>query len=108
MTPAAQVSAAIEILRKIDETRRPAPDALKEWGVSHRFAGSKDRAAIASLVYDALRKRASAAYVMGEETPRAVMLGALREARGYDIDAISALFSGEGHASPPLTAQERE
>jgi 16S rRNA (cytosine967-C5)-methyltransferase len=108
MTPAAQVSAAIEILRKIDETRRPAPDALKEWGVSHRFAGSKDRAAIASLVYDALRKRASAAYVMGEETPRAVLLGALREARGYDVDAISALFSGEGHASPPLTAQERE
>ena len=108
MTPAAQVSAAIEILQKIDETRRPAPDALKEWGVSHRFAGSKDRAAIASLVYDALRKRASAAYVMGEETPRAVMLGALREARGYDVDAISALFSGEGHASPPLTAQERE
>ena len=108
MTPAAQVSAAIEILQKLDETRRPAPDALKEWGVSHRFAGSKDRAAIASLVYDALRKRASAAYVMGEEAPRAVMLGALREARGYDVDAISALFSGEGHASPPLTAQERE
>ncbi len=108
MTPAAQVSAAIEILRKLDDSRRPASEALKEWGVSHRFAGSKDRAAIASLVYDALRKRASSAYIMGDETPRAVMLGALREARGLGIDRISALFSGEGHASAPLSGEERE
>jgi hypothetical protein len=31
--------------------RRPAADALKDWGLAHRFAGSGDRAAIASLVY---------------------------------------------------------
>jgi 16S rRNA (cytosine967-C5)-methyltransferase len=107
VTPAAQISAATEILQQLEESRRPAQDALKEWGVSHRFAGSKDRAAIASLVFDALRKRASAAFVMGEETARAVMLGALREARGLSVDAISALYSGEGHAPAPLTLQER-
>jgi 16S rRNA (cytosine967-C5)-methyltransferase len=108
MTPAAHVSAAIEILQSLSELRRPAQDALKEWGLKHRFAGSKDRAAIASLVYDALRKRASAAYVMGEEAPRAIMIGALREARGLDVTAVSALFSGEGHGPAPLTLQERE
>ena len=108
MTPAAQVSAAIEILDGLSTLRRPAASALKEWGLSHRFAGSKDRAAIASLVFDALRKRASAAYVMGEETPRAIMLGALREARGLDVAAIAALCSGEGHAPAPLAAQERD
>jgi len=108
MTPAAHVSAAIEILQTLVEWRRPAQDVLKEWGLKHRFAGSKDRVAIASLVYDALRKRASAAYVMGEETPRAILIGALREARGMDAAAISALFTGEGHGSAPLTHEERE
>jgi len=52
MTPAAHVSAAIEVLDALAQRRRPAADALKDWGASHRFAGSKDRAAIASLVAD--------------------------------------------------------
>ena len=108
MTPAAQVAAAIEILDKLADNRRPAGDVIKEWGLAHRFAGSKDRASISSLVFNSLRKRASAAYVMGEDTARAVVLGALREARGASVDSISALFSGEGHAAAPLTLQERE
>ena len=107
MTPAAHLSAAIEILQLIGERRRPAQDVLKEWGVGHRFAGSKDRAAIASLVFDALRKRASAAFVMGDESPRAILLGALREARGMGLASIAPLFSGEGHAPAPLTEEER-
>ncbi|MBY6242928.1 RsmB/NOP family class I SAM-dependent RNA methyltransferase [Methylosinus sp. Sm6] len=108
MTPAAHVSAAIEILAELAARRRPAADAIKDWGLSHRFAGSKDRAAIAGLVFDALRKRASAAHVMGEESPRAIMLGALREARGLTGEAIAALCSGEGHAPAPLSEGERE
>jgi len=107
MTPAAQISAAIEILADLSERRRPAAEALKDWGASHRFAGSKDRAAIASLVFDALRKKASAAWVMGDDSPRAVMLGALREARGLDAGAIAALCTGERHAPAPLSDDER-
>ncbi len=107
MTPAAHVSAAIEILGALAERRRPAADALKDWGQRHRFAGSKDRAAIASLLFDALRKSASAAFVMGADAPRAIMLGALREARGLDASAIAALCSGEGHAPAPLSDEER-
>lgn len=108
MTPAAHIAAAIEILGDLSARRRPAADVLKEWGLSHRFAGSKDRSSIANLVFDALRKRASAIYVMGDENPRSQMLGALREARSLDASAISALFSGEGHAPAPLTPHERE
>src|SRR3712207_7699505 len=55
---------------------------------SHRFAGSKDRAAIASLVYDALRRKSSAAWIMGEATPRATVLGMLRLQRGLTVDAV--------------------
>ena len=107
MTPAAQVSAAIEVLADISQRRRPATDALKDWGIAHRFAGSKDRAAIASLVFDALRKASSASFIMDEDAPRAKMLGALREARGLDVETISSLFSGEGHAPEALTPKER-
>ncbi|MGE3266877.1 RsmB/NOP family class I SAM-dependent RNA methyltransferase, partial [Methylocystis sp.] len=103
----AHVSAAIEILDDLARRRRPAADALKDWGIAHRFAGSKDRAAIASLVFDALRKRASAAFVMGDDTSRAIMLGALREARGFDAEAIAALCFGERHAPAPLSDDER-
>lgn len=108
MTPGARIAAAIDILADIEARRRPASDALKDWGLSHRFAGSKDRAALASLVYDALRCRASAAWVMGEEAPRAVMLGALREIRGETPETIAALCTGEGFAPQPLTDEEKD
>ena len=52
-----RISAAIEILTDIEARKRPVADALKDWGLSHRFAGSGDRAAIGNIVYDALRKR---------------------------------------------------
>ena len=77
MRPPGHLSAAIEVLETLDARTRPAGDALKEWGLAHRFAGSCDRATIAGLVYDALRRRASSAWIMGENTPRAVLLGML-------------------------------
>jgi 16S rRNA (cytosine967-C5)-methyltransferase len=107
MTPAARIAAAIDILADIETRHRPASDALKDWGLGHRFAGSKDRAALASLVYDALRCRASAAWIMAEETPRAIMLGSLRAMRGLTREEIAALFRGEGFAPAPLTDGER-
>jgi len=108
MTPAARISAAIEVLADIEARRRPASDALKDWGLSHRFAGSGDRAAIAGLVYDALRRRASSAYVMGEATPRANILGMLRLERDLDADGIAGLFSGARFAPEPMSDAERD
>ncbi|AMJ59882.1 RsmB/NOP family class I SAM-dependent RNA methyltransferase [Bosea sp. PAMC 26642] len=106
MTPAARISAAIEVLDDVIQRRRPASDALKDWGLSRRFAGSKDRAAIASLVYDALRRKASSAFLMASETPRALMLGMLARSRGHSVAEIAELCSGENHAPMPLDADE--
>ena len=61
MTPAARLSAAIELIDTIDTQRVPAAKALKEWGTAHRYAGSGDRSAIAGLLWDVLRRRASSA-----------------------------------------------
>lgn len=107
LTPAARCAAAIDVLTDITERRRPAADALKDWGLAHRFAGSGDRAGIASLVYDALRRRASAGWIMGSETPRALVIGSLRLQQGLAAPSIAALFSGEGYAPPALTGEER-
>jgi 16S rRNA (cytosine967-C5)-methyltransferase len=107
MTPAARLSAAVEVLADIAARRRPAADALKDWGLAHRFAGSGDRAAVAGLVYDALRRRASAGWIMDEGTPRAILLGMLRLERGLDLDAIAALCDGTRFALAPLSGTER-
>jgi 16S rRNA (cytosine967-C5)-methyltransferase len=107
MTPAARLSAAIELIDTIDAQRVPAAKALKEWGTAHRFAGSGDRAAISGLVWDVLRRRASSAFIMDEDTPRARLLGMLRLERGMDTDTIAALCDGGRFAPEPLSEAER-
>ena len=100
MTPGARVAAAIEILDDILSGVVPEK-ALTGWGRSHRFAGSKDRAAIRDHVFTALRRRASFAWLGGAETGRGIMLGAMRHAGLAD-----EMFNGEGHA--PEVVQEVE
>jgi 16S rRNA (cytosine967-C5)-methyltransferase len=107
MTPAARLSAAIEVFAEIEARRRPAADVLKDWGLSHRFAGSSDRSAIAGLVYDSLRRKASSAWLMGEPSPRAAVIGMLHRERGLNVAAIEALCSGARFAPSPLTDAEK-
>lgn len=106
MTPAARLSAAIELIETIDAQRIPAAKALKEWGTAHRYAGSGDRAAISGLIWDVLRRRASSAFLMDEDTPRARVLGMLKLERGMDADAIAALCDGGRFAPEPLSEKE--
>src|SRR3954453_18712589 len=107
MTPSARLSAAIDLIETIDTQRVPAAKALKEWGTAHRYAGSGDRAAIAGLVWDVLRRRASAAWLMDADTPRARLLGMLKLERGMDAEAIANLCHGERFAPEPLSTTER-
>lgn len=78
MTPAARANAAIALLDLISAGVL-ADRALADWGRRNRYAGSKDRAAIADLVYDILRQKRSLAALGGGETGRALMLGYLRD-----------------------------
>ncbi|MBN9004273.1 MAG: RsmB/NOP family class I SAM-dependent RNA methyltransferase [Rhizobiales bacterium] len=107
MTPSARLSAAIEVIEAIDSQRVPAAKALKEWGTAHRFAGSGDRAAISGLVYDVLRRQASSAWIMEDDSPRSRLLGMLKLERGMDAGAISALCDGGRFAPEPLSDMER-
>src|SRR5437588_5281861 len=107
MTPAARLSAAIELIETIDAQRVPAAKALKEWGTAHRYAGSGDRAAIAGLIWDVLRRRASSAWIMDDDRPRARVLGMLKLERGLDVDTVGALCDGGRFAPEPLSERER-
>ena len=106
MTPGARLAAAIEVLDEIAASRTPADELLKAWGKAHRFAGSKDRRAIAERVFTALRTRARSAWRMQAEHGRALALGSLVEADGLSPDEVAALASGEGHAPAALDADE--
>ena len=106
MTPAARASAAIEILADMEARKRPAAEALKDWGTSHRFAGSGDRAAIGNLVFDCLRNRASAAFAMGEGSPRALVLRTLVSQWQMTPEQVANLADGSRHAPQPLSEAE--
>lgn len=108
MTPAARLSAAAEILDALAAGRAPAETVLKAWGRAHRFAGAKDRRAIADRVYACARTRARLAWAMGREDGRGLVLGSLALIDGLSVEEISALCSGDAHAPAPLTAQERD
>ncbi|MBT8408736.1 MAG: RsmB/NOP family class I SAM-dependent RNA methyltransferase [Alphaproteobacteria bacterium] len=103
MTPGARVAAAIDILGAI-AGGAPAEQALTRWARASRFAGSGDRAAVRSHVFDVLRQWRSTAARGGSETGRGRMIGLLR-GRGEDPGAY---FTGQGHAPAPLTAAEAE
>ncbi len=103
-----RLAAAIEVLEDIEKRRRPAADALKDWGLSHRFAGAGDRAAIGNIVYDALRRKRSAGWILGDETPRAIGFGALLLEWRETAQSLNQALEGDRFAPPSLSATELE
>ena len=101
MTPAARVQTAIELLDQILDGVAPEK-ALTGWARRSRFAGSKDRAAIRSFVFDAVRCRRSFSAQGGAMTGRGIMLGLLRT---QDLDPKN-FFTGLGYGPSILTSDE--
>lgn len=106
MTPAARLQSAIEVLEALQDTDKPADRFLRDWFRARRYAGSKDRAAVAERVFAVQRHRASLAWRMQDEHPRALILASLT-AEGCDLANIDELFSGTGYGPPPLDESER-
>ncbi len=101
-----RAAAAMDILESILAQRLPAALALREWGRAHRFAGSGDRAAIGTIVYDVLRRRASLGWRMEDDAPRALVLAHLAQAQGLSPAEIAALAQAP-HGFGPLSPAER-
>lgn len=102
-----RLAAAMEVVAEILARNRPAAEALHDWGKAHRFAGSTDRHAIGTLVYDTLRRRNSAAALMDADTPRALVLGAYALAWNRPMAEIESQCA-EQYGPGALSAEERQ
>lgn len=100
-----RLAAAIDILHDIETRHRPAADAMRDWGLAHRFAGAGDRAAIGNFVYDGLRHRRAAAWIFGEDTPRALAIGGYLLENGLAPGELNETLRGD-HFAPPLLDDE--
>ena len=108
MTPAARLAAAAAILDSIAQGRQPADAVLKAWSQQNRYAGSRDRRAIAERVYQVLRARGRlSAFMGGRQDGRALVIGALSVLDGETLEEIEGLYNGEGYGPRPLSKHER-
>lgn len=103
-----RLNAAIEVLADIEKRKRPVGDALKDWGLSHRFAGSGDRAAIGNIVYDALRKKLSHAHVARSQSSRSLAFTTLVRDWGENPEELNASFADDKFAPEVLSEKEIE
>ncbi|MBE2275388.1 MAG: RsmB/NOP family class I SAM-dependent RNA methyltransferase [Rhodobacteraceae bacterium] len=99
MTPAARAAAAIAVLDGI-LAGDSAEHALTGWARAARYAGSGDRAAVRDLVFQALRRRRSAAALGGGDTGRGLILGLARAA------GEAGWFAGAPHGPAPERPDE--
>lgn len=102
MTPAARYQAAIDVLDAMAREDIAAEPALLRWSRGARYAGSKDRAAVRDIVFSVLRNRNSCAYFGGGAAARSLVLGYVRLTKADP----AGVFTGQGHAPPPLTGDE--
>ncbi|WP_409361472.1 RsmB/NOP family class I SAM-dependent RNA methyltransferase [Bartonella heixiaziensis] len=103
-----RLQAAIDILKEIEIRYRPIGEVLKAWGISHRFAGAGDRAAIATIVYDVLRRRYSLQWRMESDDMRDIVFGTLLDAGKMTIEQIDEELGGDRFAPQLLGARQRQ
>ncbi len=115
MTPGARAQAAIDLLDLIADraaAARPADKVVSGYFRARRYAGAKDRNAIAGAVYGVLRRRAGLDWWIDRTghgdggRSRARMLAQLALIEGWNAPAIAAAFDGGRHRPSPLSERE--
>ncbi len=114
----ARIQAAIELLNAIEQSLAEggasADVIIKAYFRARRYAGSKDRAAVAELVYGVLRQRAELLWCLQDGVEpgtalngRAMMIVWLTRKSAMTIDRLGEIFDGSAYAPEPLDAEER-
>lgn len=116
MKPSARIQATIDILQQVATAPRPSDALISAYFRAHRFIGSKDRAAIADMVYGMMRHQARLTwwqdYLQGQgskakdDRVRARAIIYLVLIAGEDSDTIKKLFNGDDYGPQDLTGDE--
>ncbi len=117
MTPGARTQAAIELLDQIfeawkSEKRFPADKMLEQYFKAHRYIGSKDRGAVAELVYWVLRHKASLEWWIHKYSHpvsgRMFVLAALMLRHDYDPDSAQQLTKDSQYSIDAFSTDEQK
>jgi len=107
LRPAARLQAAIEIIDRIRQGLFPPDRILAQTWRERRYAGAKDRVAIAGLVYAVLRQWGVVAALAGPGcAARRACLALLATRRLPDVPDPAAAFAGEAYGPAALSAAE--
>ena len=118
MTPGARAQAAVDILEAVAATGggrggTPADAVVNGYVRARRYIGSKDRVAIAGLVYQVLRHRAQLDWGIARGNEGALpiarlrVLAALAFIENWTLASIEAAFDGGKFRPAPMTGPER-
>ncbi|PWR19913.1 RsmB/NOP family class I SAM-dependent RNA methyltransferase [Zavarzinia compransoris] len=110
MQPAARLAAAIELLAEIGAGGEAADRVVDRYFRHRRYAGKQDRAAIAGIVWHAIRRATSLPWLTGtgaHPAPRLAGLAAAVLSGFADAATVDRWCDGQGHAPAPLSYEER-
>src|SRR6266850_1664770 len=85
----------------------PTPPRSAIASATPKVLNDSRSAALRGHRVDRYYRRASSAWIMDNDTPRARVLGMLKAERAMDVDAIAALCDGGRFAPEPLSEHER-
>lgn len=110
MTPAARIQAVIELMDEVVATPRPADTLASLYFRARRYIGSKDRAAINTRFYRAMREYIRLGWWVQKTgmppVPRNLVIAALIFDREHTAESLPMMFSGERFAPEELTQAE--
>ena len=109
MTLSGRYAAAIELLRAIEQDRRPADAVANEYFRERRFIGAGDRRAISDLVWGVLRAQRRLGWWLervGAEVSARLLVAALAVLEGGQPERVQNAFSGGRFAPAPLSDTE--
>lgn len=112
MKPGARVQAAIEVLEALADRPAPADAVVGTYFKNRRYIGSKDRAAIAGMVYGVLRRRAQLDWWLAragaEPTARLRVIAWLALTEGWTTLRFENEFSSAPFAPRRLEENEHK
>jgi 16S rRNA (cytosine967-C5)-methyltransferase len=112
MTPGARLQAAIEIIDEINSANEPADSLISGYFKKRRYAGSKDRRAVAERVYGTMRKHARLAWWIERTGSTATITARMRIIADLSLSDklqasdITDLFNSSRHCPPALDEDE--